>query len=182
MSGSSHGMYLAGRNNRGLFWAMLLAVVITYVTAAAFSVRLGYRHGAVNMDTWFYQASVPHPWNWTASLIETNAAPNVQGMLWAAAGAAIMGLLVLAQRSLFWWPIHPVGFLVCSSFLVTAFWFSIFMGWLIKVFVVEFGGYGLYRVARRFFIGAVLGYFLAGGLWAFVDTITRSVGNQVFYL
>jgi len=93
-----------------------------------------------------------------------------------------MGLLILAQRSLFWWPIHPVGFLICSSFLVTAFWFSIFLAWLIKVFIVEFGGYGLYRGARRFFIGSLLGYFLAGGLWAFVDTITGSVGNQVFYL
>ena len=182
MSGAGHGMYLAERRNRGLFWLMVLALVATYVTASAFSVYLGYRHGAVNMDTWFYQNSLPHPWRWTAALIQGNRGPNALGMVWTGAGALIMGALVLAQRSLFWWPIHPVGFLICSSYLVTAWWFSIFMAWLVKVFVVEIGGYGLYRGARRFFIGAVLGYFLAGGMWAFVDMITGSVGNQVFYL
>ena len=182
MSGAGHGMYLAEKRTRGLFWPMVLALVVTYVTGCLFSVYLGYRHGAANMDTWFYQASVPHPWNWTASLIQGNRGPSGAGMVWTAAGAVLMASLILAQRSLFWWPIHPVGFLICSSFLVTAFWFSIFLAWLIKVFIVEFGGYGLYRGARRFFIGSVLGYFLAGGLWAFVDTFTGSVGNQVFYL
>jgi len=74
-----------------------------------------------------------------------------------------MGLLMLAHRSLFWWPVHPVGFLTNGAFLVTAFWFSIFIAWLIKVCVVYVGGQGLYRTARRFFIGVVPGNFAAGG-------------------
>ena len=48
--------------------------------------------------------------------------------------------------------------------------------------VVGFGGLGAFSTARRFFIGMVLGYFLAGGAWNIVDTITGKTLNAVFYI
>ena len=93
-----------------------------------------------------------------------------------------MAGLIIAQRSFFWWPLHPVGVLIASSHMVYFFWASIFTAWLIKVVVVGFSGYGGYRTARVFFIGTVLGYFLAGGMWNIIDTFTGKTLNSVFYI
>ncbi|NIP84154.1 MAG: hypothetical protein GTO03_00755, partial [Planctomycetales bacterium] len=57
-----------------------------------------------------------------------------------------------------------------------------FLAWLAKAFLVWAGGYRAYRAGRRFCIGMVLGYFLAGGLWGIIDTLTETTGNAVFYI
>jgi hypothetical protein len=64
--------------------------------------------------------------------------------------------------------------------MVIGFWFSIFAAWLVKLALVGFAGQRAYSGARYFFIGIVMGGFMAGGVWAIVDLITGSVNNQVF--
>ncbi|MFO7956934.1 MAG: DUF6785 family protein [Candidatus Brocadiia bacterium] len=182
MSGAGHGMYLTGRRSKHLFWAMMLGLLISYVVASVCTIWLGYRHGATGLHQWYINNSSRLTWHWTSSMAQANADPSYVGLAWMLVGALVMGLLMLAHRSLFWWPIHPVGFLTNGAFLVTAFWFSIFMAWLIKVGVVYVGGQGLYRTARRFFIGVVLGNFAAGGIWAVIDTLADSSGNAVLSL
>jgi len=182
MSGSAHGMYLTGRRSGGLFWAMMAALAITYVVATLFTVRLAYHHGASSMHPWYISLSSRLNWMWTAYIAQGTATPSVAGLLWTAFGAAGMAALIVAQRAFFWWPIHPVGFLTSGTYLVTAFWFSVFLAWLAKVLIVYAGGSRAYRLARRLFIGAVLGSFVVGGVWAVIDTITGLGGNTVFSL
>ncbi len=189
MSGAAHGMYLTRRRRNGLFWAMLLGLIIAYVAAAATTVRVCYRHGGLNMDPWFFSTFPQYTaWRWAQYTITQHQGPSFVRMLWAGGGAGLMTLLVWAQRSFFWWPLHPVGLLICSSHMVYFFWASVFTAWLVKFFAVKIGGYGAYRVGRRFCIGMVLGYFVAGGLWAIVDTVitlfttTTIQGNAVFYI
>jgi hypothetical protein len=52
--------------------------------------------------------------------------------------------------------------------------------WLAKVMILKFGGHKAYRKARQFAIGAVVGMFMAGGVWAVIDTITGTLHNAVF--
>ncbi len=182
LSGAAHGMYLVRRRRGGLLWALLLALVVTYLAGSFFTVRLGYRHAALNMDQWFFLTSPRMPWYWASSLIEQGAGFNWAGLTWTGVGAGIMGALMVAQRWFFWWPLHPVAFLICHSHMVQGFWFSIFLAWGGKTLLVSLGGYSAYRKGRRFCIGMVLGYFLAGGLWGIVDTITGAVGDSVFYI
>ncbi len=181
-SGAGHGLYLTGRRSRGLFWAMLLGLLITFAVASLFTVWLGYQHGASSMHDWYIRLSSRLTWHWTSAMSTGDADPNRAGMLWAVAGALIMAALMVAHRTFFWWPIHPVGFLTNGAFLVTAFWFSIFMAWLIKVLLVYLGGQRAYRTGRRFFIGYLVGHIAAGGAWAIVDTLTETTGNVVFGL
>jgi len=183
MSGSGHGMFLARRRRSGLFWAMLLGLLVTYVAAYFCTVWVCYRHGGVNMDGWFF-GTYPKvvPWGWTKAAMADHGGPSYARMVWAAGGAIAMAALIVAHRSLFWWPLHPVGLLICSSHMVYYFWVSVFLAWLVKVLLIKIGGQGMFRPARRFFIGMVMGYFLAGGTWAIVDTITRSSNNPVFYI
>ncbi len=182
MSGAAHGMYLTGRRSGHLFWAMMLGLLISYVVGAVCTIWLGYRHGAASLHPWYINNSSRLTWHWTSAMAASASGPSYAGLAWMLTGAVVMGLLMLAHRSLFWWPIHPVGFLTSGAYLVTAFWFSIFMAWFIKVCVVYVGGQRLYRKARRFFIGVVLGNFAAGGIWAVVDTLADSTGNAVLSL
>ncbi|MGD2173821.1 MAG: hypothetical protein PVJ27_00315 [Candidatus Brocadiaceae bacterium] len=182
LSGAGHGMYLTGRRSAGLFWSMMGGLLITYVVASLFTIYLGYRHGASAMQPWYIYNSSHLTWFWTSALSQADADPSYAGMVWTGVGCVIMAALMVAQRALFWWPLHPVGFLTSGAFLVTHFWFSIFLAWLIKVLVVYLGGQAAYRTGRRFFIGLVLGNFAVGGVWAIVDTFTGSTGNAVFQL
>ena len=182
MSGAAHGMYLTRRRRSGLMWAMLFGLVLSYVAACVSAIWVCYRKGGVNMDPWFFGNFPDQPWYWMRTAVMQATGPSIGRIVWMGAGALVMAGLIIAQRSFFWWPLHPVGVLIASSHMVYFFWASIFTAWLIKVVVVGFSGYGGYRTARVFFIGTVLGYFLAGGMWNIIDTFTGKTLNSVFYI
>jgi len=182
MSGAAHGMYLTRRRRSGLLWAMIWGLLLAYVASSLSAVWVSYRHAGVNMDGWFFGNFPNIPWNWMRTAITQSSDASIARMIWGAVGALIMAGLIVAQRTFFWWPLHPVGILIASSHMVYFFWASVFAAWLIKVIVVGIGGYGAFRKGRRFFIGVVMGYFLAGGVWNIIDTFTGKVGNSVFYI
>ena len=70
-----------------------------------------------------------------------------------------------------WWPLHPVGFLLCSSYPLHKIWLSVFIGWILKVLVVRFGGAAMVRVAKPVFIGMIMGEAAAAAFWLVVTLI-----------
>jgi hypothetical protein len=74
------------------------------------------------------------------------------------------------------WPLHPVGFLLCSSYVMQTIWLSVFIGWLAKVLVLRFGGMDLFRAARTFFLGLVIGEAAAAGFWLIVSLVRVAMG------
>jgi len=52
----------------------------------------------------------------------------------------------------------------------------------LKLLVVRVGGNKMYRRARRFFLGMVIGQFTVAGLWAIIDTITHTTSNSIFWI
>jgi hypothetical protein len=182
MGSAAHGMYLARRRARGLLWLLLLAAAVTFVTATAFTIWLGYRHGASNLHRWFFLTGPKYVFDYTLRTIEPGSRANVEGYVWTGVGALIMLGLVVAQRTLFWWPVHPVGFIICSVTWTDQLVVSIFLAWLAKLLVVKVGGGSLYRRARRFFLGMILGQFTVAGVWAIIDTFTGAVGNSIFWI
>lgn len=182
MGSAAHAIYLARRRARGLLWVLLLAAIITLATASVFTIWLGYRHGASNLHDWFFLSGPKYLFRWMALKISEGEVANVEGIVWTGVGAFIMLLLIVAQRTLFWWPIHPVGFIICSVTWTDILWVSIFLAWLTKLIVVRVGGQRLYRKARQFFLGMILGQFAVAGVWAMVDTFTGSVGNSIFWI
>ena len=81
-----------------------------------------------------------------------------------------------ARQRFLWWPFHPLGFPV--SLLFGTVFFSVFLAWLIKIIALKYGGPRTYALTRPFFIGVVVGQFLAAGLWLVVDGFTGMVGNR----
>jgi hypothetical protein len=52
-------------------------------------------------------------------------------------GAAIMGLLMLAQKRWLWWPLHPLGFPISAVF--GTMFLSMLIAWVVKSAVLKHG-------------------------------------------
>ena len=55
-------------------------------------------------------------------------------------------------------------------------WFSIGVGWLLKVLIVKYGGARMYQQSRSFFIGLIFGQALAAALWLVVTLALVACG------
>jgi hypothetical protein len=90
---------------------------------------------------------------------------------YAATTAMVVGLVftvfLSAMRMRFTlWSFHPAGFAVSSSWLMSVFWSSIFISWVIKLAMLKLGGLKLHRRSIPFFLGLILGEFVVRGAWA----------------
>lgn len=84
----------------------------------------------------------------------------------------VLGIALLWACSRFVsWPIHPVGILFCYFSIGNLIWFSIFLGWLVKVSMTRLFGSGAYRRARPFLLGLIIGELAAVIFWAWVPVI-----------
>jgi hypothetical protein len=89
-------------------------------------------------------------------------------LIFSLTGAAVMTGLVICYHRIYWWPIHPIGYLTAYSSAMRILWFSFFLGWLFNALCMRYGGVSLFKKLRYFFIGLIIGDFLMGGIWAVV--------------
>ena len=47
---------------------------------------------------------------------------------------------------------------------------------------MKYGGPGLFRRARPFFLGLIVGQFFIAGLWLIIDFFTGMTDNVVFWI
>jgi hypothetical protein len=81
-------------------------------------------------------------------------------------GGLLFSLFLMVMRGQFlWWPFHPVGLAVSSSWAMGYMWFPIFIAWLLKRVILRASGLQGYRTAVPFFLGLVLGEFVVGSVW-----------------
>ncbi|MBS3762682.1 MAG: hypothetical protein KGZ25_05175 [Planctomycetes bacterium] len=182
MSSSVHGMYLARDKARGLLWSLLGAALITFLVATLFTIWLGYRHGAANLYPWFFIGGPKATFNWGISKMTQAEGANIAGHVWTVGGGIMMIALTIAHRMFFWWPLHPVGFIISSVTWTDHLWFTVFLAWIIKALITKIGGNRVLRIARNFFLGIILGQFSAAGIWAVFDMFTGTVGHSVFWI
>ena len=95
-------------------------------------------------------------------------------------GSAFTVWLMWMRQTFVWWPLHPLGYTMLSSWATFKLWFSIFLGWGLKFSIVKYGGLKAYRSARPIFLGLVLGEMTCAGLWAIIGMITGiSTGYRI---
>ena len=172
------GSEMVGRR-RLLFWAVILAMVISLLTALWFTLYLGYRYGAVNLHSQYFKTFAAIPSEFIAKQLNTPSEPSLEGWIWFGSGAAIMSALTLARLKFAWWPLHPLGFAVSAGWIMNSIWISIFLAWLCKVMILKFGGASVYQKSKPFFLGMALSQVVTGGLWLVVDGFTGTVGNTI---
>ncbi len=165
----------AGGRYRPLFWAMLLTIVVGALCAFWADLDQSYRYGAAekiappNVQLIFGS----EPWNRMTTWIKSPTSPQTQfnTRVAIAVGFFITLLLNALRVRLAWFPFHPVGYAVSSSWSLGLLWLPLFIAWIVKLVLLRYGGLRAYRQALPFFLGLILGECIIGSLWSLVGIL-----------
>jgi hypothetical protein len=150
--------------------ALIVACILVSFSIGLWKVLdLGYSTGGLEMAKWWATAAgsqaALHAVGFAQEL-DTNYAAN---WAWTGVGAAATLGMMFARSRLVWFPLHPMGLIMCVPFAMHSMWFSIFLGWLFKVGITRFGGTDTYRKGIPFFLGITLGSVFMIVFWVIVD-------------
>ncbi|MFP4476510.1 MAG: DUF6785 family protein [Desulfatibacillaceae bacterium] len=170
-----------GEGNRRLVFS---AVVVTLVLGVALSfvamLVLSYRYGLRELQLdWATQTSITVYDN-VRSLVEGSPAPGHWVRVFAVVGAVVMLALVVCYHRVYWWPLHPIGYLTTYSSAMRILWFAFFVGWAANALCMRYGGVAFYRSLRNFFVGLIVADFLMGGIFALIGLFGSGAAYQVF--
>ena len=107
--------------------------------------------------------------------------PFMPRLVFTFTGGAIMAALILLRQRFVWWPLHPVGFPIASTYTIVSYdWFAVFLAWLFKGVILRYGGIKAYRTFLPLFLGLILGEFFIASVWVFIDGAVGYEGNMIF--
>jgi len=164
---------LVKADKRRLVMAMVVAVAVGVVASFCIALFVWYRYGAAaKTDVWrAYMGQ--QAFMMLKSQLDTEVKPNVTGTAFVGVGFVVAVLLSLMRMRFVWWPFHPVGYAVANTHTMNQIWLPFLIAWLAKVLILRYGGLRLYRTGLPFFLGLILGDFLAGGLWTLIGCFTN---------
>jgi hypothetical protein len=105
------------------------------------------------------------------SLEIIKSAPENLWVNWSWLGAGVLmtwGMMWMRSHFL-WFPLHPIGLIMCWPTAMYAMWFSIFLAWLCKVVIIRYSGNDTYRRLMPFFLGIALGDIASMLFWLVID-------------
>ena len=148
-----------------IMWATLVGAVASWWALLS----IYYTHGAAtgNVNDWrtnvgsesFYGLS---GWIKNPGHFEPTRLLAVIG------GTLFTGFLMAMRLRFFWWPFHPVGYVLAETFTMNWLWCPTLIGWLIKLIVQRYAGIKGFRAGIPFFIGLILGDYVVSSVWALI--------------
>jgi hypothetical protein len=154
-------------NNRHLAIAILTATLVGALASWWALLTCYYQYGAAtaNVNGWRTDMGKV-PWQSLMDWINNPQKPDWVRLQGVGVGTVVTAFLMTMRARFTWWPFHPVGYAIAGTFTMPWLWFATFLGWLIKVVVIRYGGMTSYRRFMPFFIGLILGDYIIGSLWA----------------
>lgn len=177
------GLYLASRrglNMRGMLGVMTLTALVAVIASFGSLVWSGYHYG------WSAKMGVAarvfgrEPFDRLASWLSLPGRPDTGAGIAVGVGIAFSLALLALRTTFIWWPLHPVGYAVSSSWSMSLLWMPMLIAWVIKFVILHVGGLRLYRRALPLFIGLILGEYVAGGAWSLLGVALQR-GMWVFW-
>lgn len=169
-------------SRRIVFWAIVIAILLGVAGSLFTVLSLGYRDGGINSNAWFFKSMPGIIYKTAATNIEDPQGVYWPGLSFVGVGAGAMLVLTWLRQRFLWWPLHPIGFPIMTSWLVDWMWFSIFFAWLIKVTILKYGGATLFARSRYFFLGMIAGRMLITGGFLVADYLSGMVSNAIFWI
>jgi len=167
---------------RQLHIAIWIALFLGLIISCYSYLHLAYHKGASNLGRrWIHVWSPQEPFRELAGFLTNPQDTNWQRIGFVLTGGVIMSVLLFMRNRFLWWPLHPIGFITVGQFPLNNIWFSIFLGWLIKYILLNQGGLKIYRRARPFFMGLILGESCIAGIWAIVGLFTKKGFNFLYF-
>ncbi len=154
-------------------WGM--AMISVAIPVALFSwMRICYTHGGANLEgSTFLQWHALHPYLLMVQAIDPGIQPNFVRSLGLVVGFSVFVGCFTLRRQLVWFPLHPMGLIVCRGWAMENLWLMILLGWAIKGLIVRYGGMSAYQGLKPLFLGLVLGDLAMGGVFGLVGAFTR---------
>ncbi len=151
-----------------LFSGLLLTLIVSVLSSLLAMMTLCYRFGIRELDLEWANRTTLNVYENAYRLI-VNPLPSGDSVyLFTAIGMSTMFFLVFCYQRIYWWPIHPIGYLTAYSSAMRILWISFFLGWLFNALCMKYGGVALFRKMQFFFIGMIIGDLFMGGAWAIV--------------
>jgi hypothetical protein len=166
-------------SKRRLFWGMALALVLSMIGATWIIFKVCYEHGGINLHPFFMNRQAVRTFTDMARPIVNPLPADGRGWLFTGVGGLVEVVLMWGHHRFYWWPLHPLGYIVSVGWLAGQFWFSVFLAWFFKLIIVRWGGMPLYEKIKPLFLGLILGEAAAMGLWLVVDGLLGETGNYL---
>lgn len=156
---------------RALFGAVVLALVVSLIISAGYTLYLGYAHGAYNFNVYTFSGGNRTIYTTVVQKMLKPFDLSLPRIGFFGIGAALAGICSFLRYRYLWWPLSPIGLTVFPTGVLTHQVFSIFLVWTTKTILLKIGGIGLYRRVMPLFMGMLLGYVVGIGLIFGVDVL-----------
>lgn len=153
-----------GARHRGLAGAIIAATVVGTFTAFIVILHLAYGKGAASGGIFVFSTFGQEPWARMEGWIRTPVPFGTGRAAGILAGFLVTLILNYLRMRLPWFPFHPVGYAVSSSWSMTLLWMPMFIAWALKLLILRYGGLRLYRQMLPLFLGVILGECVVGSL------------------
>lgn len=150
------------------------AMVICLSVSAVAMILVCYRYGIRELSLDWATRTTVSVYNNLVPLLQEVQGQGDSIRFFAILGAVVMALLVVCYQRFYWWPLHPLGYLMVYSSAMNILWLSFFIGWMFNALCLRYGGVILYKRMRYFFVGFIMGDFLMGGTFAIIGFFTRT--------
>lgn len=161
------------RNPALLLFSGLAATIVASMTVSILAMMtLCYRYGIRELQLDWASQTTTTVYENIYKLVAMETSTGSWIYTFALAGALVMLVLVICYHRLYWWPIHPIGYLTAYSSAMRILWVSFFIGWVCNALCMRYGGIVLFKKLQYFFIGLIIGDFLMGGGWALIGLFT----------
>ncbi len=145
---------------RALTLAVFVTVVLGLILSPLGIILHGYLKGAVNWNTWVFRGWGPNTYGQVLTQIQNPSVVDRRCFIFFAYGALAMIVLTMLHLRFPWWPLHPLGLAVVSSFTMYAVYAGFLLAWIVKGLILRWGGFRAFRFATPFFIGLMVGHYI----------------------
>lgn len=171
------------RKQLSLCKILLVVIMIGVVVGWAASLTANYHHGVTLNGQ--ERPVCYYAYGFTNKIVRTvqdfdegryNPLVHSQGFHIGFGFVAVL-LLMIATLVMPNWPLHPIGLLMVNTYYSNQAWASVFLGWMVKVLMLKYGGARIYRAAKPFFLGLIIGEVFSGILWSVIPVVLVLTGH-----
>jgi len=167
-------MSSTGGSSRSLFTAMLGATVAGVILAWLIYLPTVYHYGAgtakmVQYSDWHTYETYGQLSSW----VNNPQGLDLYRLVPTIVGFAVYGGMMLLRTGTSWWPLHPLGYALSSTYGMLYWWCPFLIALLVKGSVLRYGGVKANRWLRCLAFGLIVGDTLGTCLASFIYFLSR---------
>jgi len=171
----------AGISPRRMVLLSIPAILVTAVLSYWAVIYFVHTHGGgVALDGYRFVHVGQRPFMELREVTIYRAAPSVPKVVTMALAALFTWFIGWMRWLHPGWRFHPLGYAVSTMWAMNFMWFSMLLGSAASWLINRAGGLALYRKARPFFLGLILGDFAAMGFWTGLQAVLGVRGYLIF--